>query len=330
MEYLLGVIAAVLLGTGFVLQQDVAQHMPQAHFERLRLAADLLRRPRWLTGIAFMIAGQLLGAWVIGHVALSLAEPLLATNLLFALLLAGLLSGQPLRKSEIIGALLLIAGVTVLSVARTVHGPQVSVGRPAYWPFAGAAAGALAYTLAHIGHKRSNGARATWTGASAGVVFGMQDALTRRTIQVLDTHSFTALLTTWPGYCLVAVAIVGLWLMQNAFSAAPLHFSLPAITACEPVIGIMLGILIFGDAVHPTAGMIGLQIAGIAALVGGVILVARAPALAGGPRFRRRRAAAGRAQPEVHEVRDGRAQREVRGPAAPPPGPTPADVPEQL
>jgi drug/metabolite transporter (DMT)-like permease len=286
-EYVLGVTAALLLGTGFVLQQDVAQRAPQAHFERLGLVADLLRQPRWLTGIAVMVAGQLVSAWVIGHMTLSLAEPLLATNLLFALLLAGPLSGQPLRKSEIIGTLLLIAGVTVLSVARTVHAPQISVGRAAYWPFAAAAAGAIAYALAHLGHKVSGAARAVWTGASAGVVFGLQDALTRRTIQVLDTRSFTALLTTWPGYCLVAVAIVGLWLMQNAFSAAPLHFSLPAITACEPVIGITLGIVIFGDGVHPSAGMISFQVAGAAALVAGVILVARAPALAGGLRFRR-------------------------------------------
>jgi drug/metabolite transporter (DMT)-like permease len=290
-------MAAVLLGTAFVLQQDVAQRAPQAHFGHPRLVADLLRRPRWLAGLAVMVAGQVLAAWVIGHVALSLAEPLLATNLLFALLLAGPLSGQRLRKSEIIGTLLLIAGVTVLSVARTVHSPQVSVGREAYWPFAGAAAGAVAYALAHLGHKSSGGARAIWTGASAGVVFGVQDALTRRTIQVLDAHSFTALLTTWPGYCLVAVAIAGLWLMQNAFSAAPLHFSLPAITACEPVIGIVLGIVIFGDAVHPSAGMIALQAAGFAALVAGVIMVARAPALAGGLRPRRRRAPAP-AQPE--------------------------------
>lgn len=321
---MLGVMAAVLLGTGFVLQQDAAQHAPQAHFGHLRLVADLLRRPRWLTGIAVMVAGQLLSAWVIGHAALSLAEPLLATNLLFALLLAGPISGQGLRKSEIIGALLLIAGVTVLSVARTVHAPQISVGRAAYWPFAGAAAGAVAYALAHFGHKLSNGARATCTGAGAGVVFGVQDALTRRTIQVLDAHSFTALLTTWPGYCLVAVAIVGLWLMQNAFSAAPLHFSLPAITACEPVVGIILGIVIFGDAVHPSAGMIALQVAGFAALVAGVILVARAPALAGGLRLRRRTpdpqvASDAQEAPDGRALRDDQAQPGNRNPAAPRP-----------
>jgi len=82
MQYMLGVVAAALLGAGYVLQQDAAQQAPSAHFLRMQLLADLLRRPRWLAGLITMVAGELLSAWVIGHLVLSLAEPLLATSLL--------------------------------------------------------------------------------------------------------------------------------------------------------------------------------------------------------------------------------------------------------
>ncbi len=139
MEYLIGVIAAILLGAGFVLQQDAAQRAPRSDFLRVRPLADLLRQPRWLAGLAIMVAGQLLSAWVIGHMALSLAEPLLATNLLFALLLAGPLSKQRMCKSEIAGAVILMAGVTALSLSRSANGTQLSVGSFSYWPYAGAA-----------------------------------------------------------------------------------------------------------------------------------------------------------------------------------------------
>ena len=44
--------------------------------------------------------------------------------------------------------------------------------------------------------------------------------------------------------------LVGLWLMQSAFSAGPLHTSLPGITATEPVVGIVLGLVIFRDSLH--------------------------------------------------------------------------------
>lgn len=272
-------VAAILLGSGFVLQQDAAQHAPKSHFLHLGLMADLLRKPRWLAGLGTMVAGQILSAWVIGHMVLSLAEPLLATNLLYALLLAGPVSKQAVHKSEIAGAFILIAGVTALSAARAVTSAQVSIGHPAYWPYAGAAAAVVASGLAHLGRRRSGDLRATLTGASAGVVFGIQDALTRQTVSMLGAGHIIGLLTSWPGYCLILVGVTGVWLMQSAFNAAPLHASLPAITAGEPVTGIVLGIAVFGDSVQVAPGMIALQLAGFAALVVGVIMVARAPAL---------------------------------------------------
>ncbi len=281
MEYLIGVAAALLLGVGFVLQQGAAQRLPKSEYLRGRLLLDLLRKPRWLAGIGAMVAGQLLGAWLIGHVDLSLAEPLLATNLIFALALAGPLSRQPLHRSEIIGAVILMAGVTALSLARSLQSKQVSIGSGSYWPYAAAGVAVAAYLFAMLGRRRSGDWRAVFTGTSAGVVFGLQDALTRRTILILDQHQLAGLLTTWSTYCVLPVAVGGLWLMQSAFNAAPLHASLPAITAGEPVCGIVLGIIVFGDPMHVSAGLIAMQAGGFAALVTGVILVARAPALSG-------------------------------------------------
>lgn len=280
MNYFLAILAAGLLGMGFVLQQAVAEQAPKVDFLRLRLLLDLLRHRRWLAGVAIMIAGQLLSAWVIGHVILSVAEPLLTTNLLFALLLAWPLSKQPLTRSEIAGALILIAGVAVLSLARTVRSTQVTVGARAYWPFAVGAVALIAAVFAVLGRRRTDDLRATLTGASAGVIFGMQDALTRRVVQVLTGHGVAAVLTTWPVFVLIAVGLVGFLLMESAFSAGPLRASLPAITAGEPVAGIALGIVVFSDRLHTSPGLIAAQAAGLVALVFGVILVARGPALA--------------------------------------------------
>jgi drug/metabolite transporter (DMT)-like permease len=278
-NYLLAILAAVLLGVGFVLQQSVAEQAPRVDFLRPRLLLDLLRHRRWLAGVATMVVGQLLSAWVIGHLVLSVAEPLLTANLLFALLLAWPLSKQPLTGSEVAGALILIAGVTALSLVRTIRAPEVTVGARAYWPFAVGTVAMIAAAFAVLGRRRSGDLRATLTGASTGVTFGLQDALTRRVIEVLTGHGVVALLTTWSGYTLIGVGAIGFWLMQSAFSAGPLRASLPAITAGEPVTGIALGIVVFGDQLHTSPGLIAVQAAGLVALVCGVILVARGPAL---------------------------------------------------
>lgn len=296
MTYLLAVVAAGLLGTGFVLQQAVAEQAPKGDFLRLRLLADLLQHRKWLAGLLVMVAGQLLSAWVIGHLVLSLAEPLLALNLLFALLLAWPLSRQPVTKPEIAGAVTLMAGVAALSVARSVRSTGVVVGSHANWPFAAGAVALIAYGFAVAGRRRTDSMRATLTGVSAGLVFGIQDALTRSTVQTLMGRHLGGLLSTWPAYALLAVGLIGLWLMQSAFSAGPLHASLPAITAGEPVSGIALGIAVFGDRLATSPGLIALQVAGIVALVTGVILVARGPTLA---------AVRTAAQARIHHHRSG-------------------------
>jgi hypothetical protein len=54
---------------------------------------------------------------------------------------------------------------------------------------------------------------------------------------------------------------------------------LPAISAGEPVVGILLGVVVFGDRVQDTPGELAIYTGGLAALVAGVIMVSRSPAL---------------------------------------------------
>ncbi len=279
-DYATTLVAAVLLGIGFVLQQYAARQEPESRFLSPRILTDLLRKPRWLIGIACMVAGQLLAAWSIGHLELTLVEPLLTTYLLFALILAVPLSKQAMHWTEVAGALILCLGVTLLSLSRSTKPIGLSFGSFSHWPAAAIIAG-IAFVSVQIGLSRQGNARATLTGLAAGLVFGIQDALTRQTLEILQGHPISVLLSTWPPYCLLATGIVGLWLMQSAFSAGPLHSSLPTIAAGEPVAGIVLGIVVFGDRIQISPGMLAIEAGGIAALIVGVVLVARSSAFGG-------------------------------------------------
>jgi drug/metabolite transporter (DMT)-like permease len=279
-DYATTLLAAVLLGVGFVLQQYAARQEPESRFLSPRILTDLLRKPRWLLGIACMVAGQLLAAWSLGHLELTLVEPLLTTYLLFALFLAVPMSKQPVRWSEVSGALILCAGVALLSLSRSTTPIGLSFGSFSHWPAAAIIAG-IAFVAVQTGHRRRGQVRATLTGLGAGLVFGIQDALTRQTLEILQGNSFTVLFTAWAPYCLLGAGIVGLWLMQNAFSAGPLHSSLPTIAAGEPVAGIALGIVVFGDRIQISPGMLAIEAGGIAALIVGAVAVARSSAFAG-------------------------------------------------
>ena len=276
-DYASALVAAVLLGVGFVMQQYSAEQEPDSRFLSARLLTDLLRKPRWLVGIGCMIVGQLVAAWAIGHIELSLAEPLLTTYLLFALILAVPMSRQAFRLAEIAGAIILCTGVALLSSTRTTKPIGLSFGSFSHWPAAAIIAG-IAFVAVQAGHRRQGQVRASLTGVGAGLIFGIQDALTRQTLEVLQGNSVTVLFTTWSAYALLGAGIVGIWLMQNAFSAAPLRASLPAIAAGEPLAGIVLGIVVFGDRIQVSPGMLAIEAGGLAALIVGAIAVARSSA----------------------------------------------------
>ena len=278
LDYGLTLLAAALIGAGFVLQQQTAQREPASRFLSVRLITDLLRKPRWLAGIGAMIAGQVLAAWSIGNLSLAFVEPLLTTNLVFALLLAVPIAKASLRWHEIIGAAVLCTGVALLSASRSAKPIGLSFGSVSHWP-AAAVIAAIAFACVHQGRLHPGRARAMLTGTGAGLVFGIQDALTRQTLEILSAHGIAAIFTSWAPYALVGAGATGIWLMQSAFNAGPLPLSLPAIAAGEPLVGMLLGVLVFGDRIQVTPGELALQACGIVALIVGVVIVGRAPAL---------------------------------------------------
>jgi hypothetical protein len=311
LDYGLTLLAALLIGTGFVLQQHAAEREPDSRFLSLQLITDLVRTPRWLAGIVAMIGGQVLAAWSIGHLTLSVVEPLLTTNLIWALVLAvplarrtrlngaqlqaapvrlepeqaGSAQAVPVKKPkrsvrawEVAGAAVLCIGVGLLSSARSTKPIGLSFGSFSHWPAAAVIAG-IAFICVQGGRRSQGRMRALLTGIAAGLVYGIQDALTRQTLEALQSGGVSALFLTWAPYALLGAGAIGIWLMQSAFSAGPIQMSLPAISAGEPLVGILLGIVVFGDRIQVAPLQLGIKAGGIAALVAGVILVARAPAL---------------------------------------------------
>jgi drug/metabolite transporter (DMT)-like permease len=275
---ILGVVAAFWLGAGFVIQQHVAATAPWSEVLSLRLLADLLRRPLWLSGIAVMVVGQVIGAIALGRGSLALVEPLLASSLLFALPLSAVWHRRQLGRREWFGAVALLAGLAgFLLAADPGHPPPVAV--PAQsWVIAGGAVLALVALMVGWARRSDQIAEGTLLGTAAGLMFGLQDALTNR-VDHLFSHGPAGLLTSWQPYALLAVAIVGLTLDQSAFRAAPLTASLPGLTVAEPLTGIILGAALFADPLNITPGALAAEGACLVVVAAAVYILSRAPLL---------------------------------------------------
>ncbi|MET9561899.1 MULTISPECIES: DMT family transporter [Streptomyces] len=283
---LLAVGAACCLGVGFVLQQNAAAHAPLGDFLSPRLLLDLVKVPRWLGGIGFMVVGMVLGAIALAHGELSLVEPLLATNLLFALVLSRRQTRQPLGRQGWGGLLLLAGGVTAFIVAGQPEGGDAISDPVRHWLIIGVMVG-LALLLTGYA-KRSRLSSGPALGVAAGLLYGVQDALTRVSGQRFSDGGWTALVTGWQLYAVVALGITGLVLVQSAFETAPLRMSLPALTAAQPLAGIVCGVGFLGDRLRADTGAMAWEAAGLAGIVTGVVLLGLHPAMPNGVALKER------------------------------------------
>ena len=101
MNIAITLVAAMLAGAGFVLQQHAAEQAPQSYFLRLRLITTLLHRPRWLAGVIHVSAGMLLlqgaglAALILGVILVARAPVLSRLGRPASLLRAAGLPGRP-------------------------------------------------------------------------------------------------------------------------------------------------------------------------------------------------------------------------------------------
>lgn len=278
--FLLAVGAACCLGLGFVLQQQAAQRAPRSDLLHWRLLLDLMRMPQWLLGTAFMVSGLALSALALDKGEVSLVEPLLATNLLFAMALARVLTRQSLGRSGWCGVLLLAAGVTMFIVAGKPQGGGTEAGALRHWLTVGIVVG-LTLLLVSTARRMPLLEEATLLALAAGLLYGLQDALTRTVAQRLDHHGLGEVLRTWEPYAVLAAGVVGLLLVQSAFEAAPLRMSLPALTAAQPLTGIACAVAFLGDRLRVTPAALAWEAAGLVCIVVGVVVIGRHPAMPG-------------------------------------------------
>ncbi|MET8686404.1 DMT family transporter [Streptomyces sp. NPDC004732] len=279
----LAVGAACCLGFGFVLQQNAARHAPLSDFLSPRLLLDLVRVPRWLAGIGLMACGMALGAIALGQGEVSLVEPLLATNLLFALGLSRHQTKQPLGRQGWAGLALLAGGVTAFIVAGEPRGGEAVTDPVRHWLIIGVMVGGALLMTAYAKRSRLY-AGPVLLAVAAGLLYGVQDALTRVSGQRLAAGGFEALLTGWQPYGVLVLGVAGLVLVQSAFETAPLRMSLPALTAAQPLAGIACGVGFLGDRLRADAGALAWEAAGLAAIVAGVVLLGLHPAMPGAGR----------------------------------------------
>lgn len=280
MVMLLAFAASLCFAAAYVLQYHEAHEAPRGLFLSPRLLIELSKHKIWVGGIAAMIVGDLLQAAALGQGSLAVVEPVLTSSLLFALPLSAAWRRERLRRAEWIGAIMVSAGLGLL----------LGVGSPStgssdmpmlQWILVTLAAWGLSLSLVSAGLRLpSPSYRAALIGGAAGVLFGLQDALTRYCLHWFD-KDFMHLVVSWQPYVLIVTALYGLTLTQSAYEAGSLSAGLPPMAVGEPIIGILIGIVALNETFDTSLMSLPWEAFGAAVMVAGAWLLARSPLVCG-------------------------------------------------
>src|SRR3954469_7765521 len=280
MVLVLAFAASLFFAAAYVLHYHEAHEAPKGLFLSPRLLLELARHRIWVFGILAMFVGNGLQAWALATGSLAVIEPALTASLLFALPLSAAWRRERLRATEWIGAVLVSAGLGLL-----IGVGSPTIGRadmPQYeWLLVTLAASGLALFLVAAGQRAPwPSYKAALIGGGAGVLFGLQDALTRYCLHWIG-RDFTHLALSWQPYVLLVVAVYGLTLAQSAYEAGSLTAALPPMTVGEPVIGMLIGMLALNEQLNNAPVDLFWESLGAAAMIWGTWMLARSPLVVG-------------------------------------------------
>jgi drug/metabolite transporter (DMT)-like permease len=264
--------AAFCFALSSLVQQGVARESG-AGILRFRLLLSLVRQRRWIIGVLLAAGSFAIQGLALAFGPLTLVQPLAATDVLFALPLIARRNRRRLTGQDAAGALMVTAGIAVfLTVSPPVSGRSVP-GLVAWLPaFAVVAAVAVGSALAAV--RASGHARVVWLAVAAGCLYGLMDALTKSSVDILAA-SGAAVLATWEPYALAVAALFGELFGQSAFGCGALSLSLPVIDTAEPVMAVVIGASIFGEQLASSPVLLAMQLAGGALAVAGIAVLSR-------------------------------------------------------
>jgi drug/metabolite transporter (DMT)-like permease len=263
--------------------QHVASTAAPAKDKGWRLALYLVRNPLWLFGVIAMVGSFVFQAVALYKGRLSVVQSILVTELVFSLVLGRVWLRRHVTTAAWISALVTSAGLAVFLVMSEPKGGHPlatsSAWLPALLTFGGAVA--VCAVLARTG---SPVRRAALYATGAGIVWALLATFLKGATDLLGAQGIVAVLEQGAVYGVIVAGIVGVLLTQAALHVGPLAVSQPLMVIVDPFVSIILGVWLYGEHFVGGPAKIAGGIIGFAAMVTGVVFLARtAPSLAAEP-----------------------------------------------
>jgi hypothetical protein len=268
-------LAAALANAIHLMTQHAASAGAAGKLRGRQLVSFLVRQPLWLLGWGAATAGFAFQALALHFGQLSIVQPVLVTELVFALVLRRFWVRQDIARAAWIAAFVTCVALAVFLTAAQPHGGHP---RPDWveWASALAVFGGAVVVLAVLARWGSPRRRAALYATAASVTWALMATFIKAATDALAVSGPIGMLARWPIYALIASGVVGSVLQQAALQVGPLSVSQPLLVVVDPAISIVLSVWLFDERFTVSATQKAIAAAAFCAMAVGVTMLSRA------------------------------------------------------
>ena len=285
----LALLSAVALAIGAQLQNDAVGIQKKAALSgrshvSFRQLLDLLKHPRWITGLAISAFALILQFTALLLAPLILVQPIGAIALVITSVLNARITKTKLNAASMYAIALCTAGLGAFVVMAHQVAVEPEIDDNNLLLILGLAISLIAI-FSYIFFSGASKFRPLTFIIGAGVLYGFVATLTKVVIKRLfyqdgfnrmvsgsiewETDSLTVLALL----SMLAAAFLGGWFVQNAYASGPPDLVIAGLTVIDPLIAVSIGVVILNEAMNaPWPIMLGFLGSGAMAVMGVYLL----------------------------------------------------------
>jgi len=285
----LALFSAVLLAVGTQLQNGAVGDQKKAALSgrshlKIKQLVQLVKRPKWVTGMALTIVALCLQVTALAIAPLILVQPIGAIALVITSLLNAKITKTRLNKPSVLAIVLCTAGLGafVLMAHQVAEEPAIDDN-------------ALTIILTMTTVLICTFGFIFYTGAAkfkpltfiigAGVLFGFVATLTKVVLKRLFQQGGFERILSFQGELvtdgltilallgMIAAGLLGAWFVQNAYASGPPDLVVAGLTVIDPLVAVSIGVVLLNEAMNaPLPIMLGFVASGAMSVIGVFLL----------------------------------------------------------
>lgn len=271
---LAAVAAAITFGASAVLEQRATHEAPKRPPLDIRLFVDLIRSRVWRAGITVDISASAMQAIALHFGPLTLVQPILVTNLLFAAVISAAVDRRRPDRVMAAGVVCCTVGLAMFLTVAHPQGGTTTVSAAIMLPLGAGLAAAISLCLAAARFSPKK-VLPLATAFACGAVFGVTAFLLKEITQIV-AQGPSGPAQLWPVYAFIILEPVGFLLNMNAFQESSFVAPVQAIlSVTDPLVAIAIGVVWLDERLASAPGDIAAEVIGLIFMTVGVYALAR-------------------------------------------------------